>query len=421
MPDNRAHQSPGVESRLFYGYIIVLLAFFIMVVVGGTMFAFGVFFTPLSDDFGWTRALTSGAFSLFMVVHGLLSIVVGRLTDRFSPRVVMTLCGSFIGLGYLLMSQISSVWHLYLFYGVIIGVGMGGGFIPQLSTVARWFVRRRGLMTGIAIAGIGVGTMIIPTLANWLISDYGWRTSYAVIGFIVLAVIVSAAQFLRRDPAQIGQLPYGHSEVQKEGLISKVREFSLKEAMCTRQFWLVCVAYLGFGLFLQAIMVHIVPHTLELGISSAAAANVLVVIGGLSILGKVAIGAAADRMGSKLALIIGFVLATAALGWLLIAKEMWMLYLFAAIFGIAYGGISALVSPLVADLFGLRSHGVIFGVVIFLFAMGGALGPVLAGGIFDVSGSYGWAFLTCTAVSAIGLILTVFLTPTKTSCVTCST
>jgi MFS family permease len=405
----------GGESRFFYGYIVVLMAFAIMVIVGGTMFAFGVFFTPLSADFGWTRALTSGAFSLFMVVHGLLSIVVGRLTDRFGPRIVVTLCGFFIGLGYLLMSQISSAWQLYLFYGVIIGVGMGGGFIPQLSTVARWFVKRRGLMSGISIAGIGVGTMVIPSLANWLISDYGWPISYVVMGFIVLVVILSAAQFLWRDPGQIGQLPYGHNELLEEDLTSKVKEFSLREAMRTSQFWLLCGAYLGFGLFLQAVMVHIVPHTIVLGIPSAAAATVLVFIGGFNILGKVAIGGVADRIGNKSALIISFVLTTAALAWLLVANEMWMFYLFAALFGIAYGGLAALPAPVVADLFGLSSHGVIFGVIVFLLTIGGALGPVLAGGIFDVMGSYDWAFVTCLVTSAIGLTLTALLKPTKKS------
>jgi MFS family permease len=350
-----------------------------------------------------------------MVVHGLLSIVVGRLTDIFGPRIVVTLCGFFIGLGYLLMSQISSVWQLYLFYGLIIGVGMGGGFIPQLSTVARWFIKRRGLMSGISIAGIGVGTMVIPSLANWLISDYGWPASYVVMGFIVLVIILSAAQFLRRDPGQIGQLPYGHNELLKEDLTSKVKEFSLREAMRTSQFWLLCGAYLGFGLFLQAVMVHIVPHTIVLGIPSAAAATVLVFIGGFNILGKVAIGGVADRIGNKSALIISFVLTTAALAWLLVANERWMFYLFAALFGIAYGGLAALPAPVVADLFGLSSHGVIFGVIVFLLTIGGALGPVLAGGIFDVRGSYDWAFVTCLVTSGIGLTLTALLKPTKKS------
>ncbi len=212
---NQEVQQAPTERRFFYGYVVVVAAFLTMVLMLGTFFAFGIFFKPLSTEFGWSRALTSGAFSLSMILTGVLGMVTGRVTDRFGPRVVVSGCGLFIGLGYLLMSQTSAIWQLYLFYGFIMAIGMSGAIIPQMSTIARWFVRRRGLMTGITISGVGVGTMIMPPLASWLISNYGWRNSYVVIGFMVLAGVVSAAQFLRRDPAQMQQLPYGHNEVQK--------------------------------------------------------------------------------------------------------------------------------------------------------------------------------------------------------------
>ena len=415
MTSQEVRQQPGTESRFFYGYVIVSLAFLILMVIGGTHYTFGVFFKPLIGDFGWTKVSTSGAFSLYMIVLGLLSILVGRLNDRFGPRVVMSVGSFFLGLGYLLMSQTSAIWHLYLFYGVIIGAGTSGLFIPPISAVARWFIKRRGLMNGIVLAGIGVGTMIMPPLASWIISNYGWRTSYVVIGFMILAVIISAAQFLRRDPGQKRQLPYGQNEVTEENLNSKVSGFSLQEAMLTQQFWLLCAVYLVVNIFLQAIMVHIIPHATEVGISTAAAANIFIGIGGLSIAGRITLGSASDRIGSKSGLIICFILTTAALAWLLVAKEMWMFYLFAAVFGFAYGGIVAMQSPLVANLFGLRSHGAIFGITISAFTFGGAIGPVLAGGIFDIRGSYYWAFLACIVISVIGLVLTTLLKPTKRS------
>ena len=152
------------KPSFYYGYIIVALAFLIHVILGGTMYTFGVFFKPLASEFGWTRAATSGAFSLFMVLHGFFYIVTGRLNDTFGPRIVVSGCGLFMWLGYLLMSQTSTIWQLYLFYGVIIAVGMGSGYVPLISTLIRWFVnnKKRGLMIGIAVAGIGVGTMIMP-------------------------------------------------------------------------------------------------------------------------------------------------------------------------------------------------------------------------------------------------------------------
>ena len=414
MASQEARESP-IKPRFFYGYVVVVAAFLAMVLMPGTFFAFGIFFKPLSSEFGWSRALTSGAFSLSTLLAGVLAMVTGRLTDRFGPRVILSGSGFFLGLGYLLMSQTSAVWQLYLFYGAIVAIGMSGSILPQVSTVARWFVKKRGLMTGITMAGIGVGTMIIPPLASRLISEHGWRNSYVVIGFMVLAVVVSAAQFLRRDPAQKRQLPYGHNEVSSVSLNPKVAGVSLQEAMRTRQLWLVCGAYLCFGLSLQAIMVHIVPHATELGISATVAANILVAIGGLSIVGRIVIGSTSDRIGSRLALIIGFILMTAALGWLLVADEMWKFYLFAAVFGFAYGGLGSMQSPLAAELFGLSAHGAILGVIIFGITIGGAIGPIMAGGIFDIRGSYDLAFLVCIIISIIGLVLTALLTPTRKS------
>jgi len=400
------------QPKFFYGYVIVALAFLIMVVTGGALYTFGVFFKPLSSEFGWSRAMTSGAFSLVAFLTGLLSMVAGRLNDRFGPRIVLSGSGLLLGLGYLLMSQISTTWHLYLFYGVVIGIGMSSWFVPLMSTVTRWFVERRGVMTGIAVAGISAGTMIIPPAASWLISNYGWRTSYAVIGFMVLAVIISAAQFLRRNPGQTQHLLHGQNKVQEESLNLEVGGFSLQEAMRTRQFWQFCVAYFGFGLFLLAIMVHIVPHITELGISATSAANIFIAIGGLSIIGRIVIGGISDRMGNRSALIICFTLTTAALAWLLVAEEMWMFYLFAAVFGFAYGGLVAVQSPLVAELFGLSSHGVILGAIVFSNTIGGTVGPVLVGYIFDITGSYQSGFLICAVLGVIGLILVLLLKPT---------
>lgn len=403
----------NVKPKFFYGYIIVLAAFFILVILHGTMYTFGVFFKPLLTEFGWTRAETSVAYSLYMVVHGLLFIVTGRLNDKLGPRIVMTVCGLFFGFGFLLMSQVSAIWQLYLFYGVIIGIGLSGGFVPLTSTVARWFVKRRGLMTGIVVSGIGLGTMIMPPVANWLISSYGWRISYIVVGSIALVLVVLAAQFLRRDPTRMGQLPYGVDEVKEEGLTLEVGGFSLREAIRTRQFWTLCAVFLGFGFCLQVIMVHIVPHAIDMGISPAIAASILTVIGGLGIVGRVIMGGGGDRIGNKLALIISFFLMAIALSLVVIAKELWMLYLFAAILGFGYGGLVAVYSPLVADLFGLRAHGTIFGVVASSATMGGAIGPLLAGYIFDITGSYHLAFLICVIIGVIAFILTILLRPTS--------
>jgi len=406
-------QSPGAKPEFFYGYIVVVAAFSIMVAIFGLYYCFGIFFDPVLLEFGWTRAMTSGAFSLSMVVYGLLNVAVGRVTDKFGPRMVVTLCGFLLGLGYLLMSQVSAVWQLYLFYGVIIGAGMGGSFIALLSSVARWFVKRRGMMTGIVMAGIGIGILIGPPVASWLISTYSWRVSYIILGSIVMVVVVLAAQFLRRDPTQVGQVALGGDEGEKQRPTLAMEGFSFREATYTPQFWITFAMLLCFGFCLYAVLVHIAPHAIELEISAANAANILATVGVMSIFGKVMLGIAVDRIGSRHGFIISFILMAAALFWLVPATEMWQLYLFVAIFGFAYGGCAACEAPLVAGLFGLRSHGLVLGVINLGFTIGGSVGPLMAGYIFDVTGSYQLAFLISAAVGIVGFILAAVLRPIR--------
>jgi len=311
------------------------------------------------------------------------------------------------------MSLLGAVWQLYLFYGVIIGIGMSGSFVPLASTVARWFVARRGIMTGIVVAGIGIGTLIAPPVASWLISTYGWRTSYIIMGSLVLVVAVLVAQLLRRDPAQIGQVPYGRKEEGEEGLKLATEGFSLKEAVYTRQFWLVFTMLFCFGFSVFALIVHLVPHATDLGISAAGAATILAVAGGTDIVGRIVLGSATDRSGPRQVFIISFIMLSAALFCVVPATEMWMLYLFAAVLGFTHGGMGASEPPLVAGLFGLRSHGLILGVVAFSFTIGAAVGPFLTGYIFDVTGSYQSAFLVCAAIGIVGLVLIALVRPIK--------
>jgi len=398
-------------GRLFYGYVIVSVAFLIMVTTWGTLYSFGVFFKPVLTELGWTRAATSGAYSLCMLLLGFSAIFAGRLNDRFGPRLVSTVCGLSLGSGYLLMSQIGAIWQLYLFYGVMLAIGAGGSYTPLASTISRWFVKRRGWMVGIAVSGIGFGTLIMSPSANWLIASYGWRTSYVIVGIVALILIILPAQFLRRDPAGMGMQPYGGDVADRRGLSLEAGGFSLRRATGTRQFWMVATMFLFIGISIQVILVHIVPHATDLAVSAAHAANVLAVIGGAGVVGRIVVGGIADRIGSRLALITSFVIMLASLVWLLFAEELWMFYLFAAAFGVAYGGFSTLIALTAAELFGLSSLGVITGALIFSTATGEAIGPALAGGIFDVTGSYQLAFLICVILCVIAIGISLFLRP----------
>ena len=382
-----------------------------MLVGIGAIHSYGVFFKPLLFEFGWTRAVTSGAFSLNLLLQGLLAIFAGRLTDRFGPGLVITAAGFLLGLSLLSMSQISAVWQLYLFFGILGGTSQGCIWVPILSTLARWFTRRRGLLVGIVSAGMGGGQVVAPPLANQLIINYGWRTSYVVLGIITLVAIVVAAQFLRRDPSQMGLLPDGAHKENQGGVGLESKWFSLREAMHTRQMWMLCMIYFCLGFFTVSILLHIVPHATDMGIATVSAATVLSTIGGLNIVGRIGLGSTADRIGAKLSLTIGFILTTAIIFWLPFIKELGMFYVFAAVYGFAVGGIITLQSPVLAESFGMKAHGAILGAIVFSTSLGGAVGPLLAGYMFDVNDSYQLAFLVLAILSLTSLILAILLKP----------
>ncbi len=383
-----------------------------MLVSFGTRVAFGVFFKPMLSEFGWTRALTSGAASVLAFMEGLLGIVMGALNDKVGPRVVLTVCGFLLGAGYLLMSQIETAWQFYLFNGIMVGIGMSGIVVPMMSMIARWFVVRRSTMTGIVSTGYGVGALIAPTAANWLISAYDWRMSYKILGGVVLVVVVFAAQILKRNPPSMERQVYAEGGRAEQKLELETRWFSLQEAVSTRQFWLLIFMFICGGYSYSALSIHIVPYVTDLGISPATAAGILSILGGISIVGNLALGHAGDKIGNRWVFIIGFILIAAVYGMLVPAREVWMLYLLAVVFGIACGGCIASQSPLIAGLFGLRSHGLLFGVAGLGHAIGSALGPLMAGYIFDVTSSYQLAFIISVAVGIIALMLTVRITPT---------
>ncbi len=400
-----------MKNRLFYGYIVVMVAFIILMIQFGAQYSYGVFFNPLLGEFGWTRAETSGAYSLYMALHGLLYMVTGRLNDRFGARIVMTCCGLSLGLGYLLMSRVTTIWQLYLFYGVIVAAGMSGGFVPMVSTVARWFTKRRGMMTGIIVSGIGLGTMVVPPLANWLISSYEWRTSYIILGFGILVLLVLLAQFLRHSPAKMGLSPYGASEVRVESSDADAGGLFLREALRSSQFWLLCVAIFGYAFCLQLVMVHIIPHAIDTGISPAAAAVIMTIIGGASIAGKVLMGISGDRIGHRHSMILAYIMLVVAFTLMVIVKAEWVLYVFPVIFGFGYGAVTTLQSLLIAELFGLRALGAILGTITAVGTIGGAVGPLLAGYVFDVTHGYHLAFLSCLILTLVSTTLIYVLRP----------
>jgi len=410
---NKVEKLQEPKPRVFYGYFIIILSIIILLPSFGIYDSFGIFLTPLLNEFNWARATASGAYSLSFILLGVVGILWGRMTDRYGPRIVLILCGLLIGSGYLLMSQVNNLWHLYLFLGVMVGSGMGGTWAPLLSLVSRWFSKRRGLMTGVVLTGLSAGGMISPPIINHLISNYGLSTAYLVLGGVILVLIVLAAQFLKLDPSKIGQSPDGIIEGNHEISKQDSDGYSLREAFHTPQCWLLLLMFSCLGFCFFSIVIHIVPHAIDLGISRGSAALILTINGGASIVGNFVMGRVGDRIGPRRVFNICFILTAVAVIWLLQATEVWMLYLFIIIFGFSIGGNITSEAPLTARLFGLRYHGSILGFAAFGFTIGAALGPVLTGYIFDLTSSYQIAFVVCIMIAIVGFILAAVLRPTE--------
>jgi MFS family permease len=392
-----------------YADLITAICFSIQALGVGTYIAFGVFFNPLMEEFGWSRAAISGASSMAFFSMGIFGMIIGRLNDSFGPRRLMSVAALLLGLGCVLMGRLDTLWELYLYYGLIFGMGLSAIDVIALTTIARWFSHRRGFMTGIVKVGTGAGQFAIPLAASGLILLYGWRWTIAVIGAAVAVILVLMAQFLRRDPGALAT---------KNQLASGSRNFTtpatghglpLYRVFGTVQFWTICLVNLFLVFCLMVILLHIVPHVRDSGTPPIQAAGVLSTIGGVSMLGRFASGLVIDRRGSKTVMSVCFILLLGDLVWLQFADRLWKLYLFGTIYGLAHGGFFTAISPLVAEWFGIHFHGTLFGIVACFGTTGGAVGPLLAGHLFDLSGSYQPTFLILTALTLVawGLLLSL--------------
>ena len=397
------------KAKLFYGFVISIASFFVLFSTYGVRFAYGVFFKPMGHELGFNAATTSAAYAISFFLEGVFSLVSGGLADRFGPRIVLSISIILVALGYCMMPMVHSQWQLFLIYGLVIGVGMGAMFIPLVSMTARWFNARRNLMTGLVASGAGAGMLIIPSVTAFLIERYGWRNTFVIMGIFVLAIVLTAAQFMVRDPAILGAIPYGEDASRQNRGSKPAEGYSFKEALHTPQFWTVFVMVFWFGIFIMSYNVHIVPDAISSGMASTRAAHVLATTGALMIAGRVILGTVADKTGNKPIFIFCFLLSAIALFFIVIVPAHWAFFVLAVLIGFAQGGIGTSQSPLVASMFGLKAHGLIYGCIGFGYTIGAALGPLLTGYIFDLTGSYHTALLICASASVVALLFAFFV------------
>ena len=336
----------------------------------------------------------------------------GMLADRFNPRLIMSISGIIIAAGYMLLVQVDSAWQLYLFYGVVAGIAIGAPDLISLSMVARWFTSNVGFMSGIAKVGAGVGIFLIPILVSNLLSTLGWRNTFLALGIIFLIVIVGSAQILKKHT-------FGSSEKNADTDKAKYARLppesglSFQEALRTRRLWVACLMFFCYMWSAQTVIIHIAPNALDMGLSPENAALTISVIGASSILGRLVMGNVSDRTTNRKSTSSSLILVCLSLIGFLFQGEIWLLYVLCAAFGFGHGGYVALISPKIAEIFGIRSHGTIFGLVMLFASLGGGIGPLLGGIMFDLTGSYHLVFVMELVLAAAALILNSNLKPIK--------
>jgi len=396
---------------------VVTGAGFLIAVVGlGTRYSFGVFFKSIESEFALTRGATSGVFSIYMLLCCVFAVLGGRALDRYGPKVVVFLMGSFTGLSLLLTSQANSAWQLLISYGLLLSLGTGAIYAVVNSTASRWFDKKRGFVLGITTSGGGFGAIVMAPFATYLISNFGWRTAFIVMGLIAWLVISSMCLILKKDPGDMGLLPDGvKSEAaqpgpQKKEIKAQLTGPSLLQASRTSNFWFLGLIWLLLSLDVHLVFVHVVPYAVDMGNSLMDAAIILALIGGTTIPGRILVGRVSDTIGRKAPAIACAVLQVGALLWLMWAQELWMLYVFAIAFGFLWGGLGVLTTALIGDVFGMRSIGAIMGMMSAGWALGAASGPAIGGYIFDVSGTYFMAFAAGAVAILIAALLVALVT-----------
>ncbi len=404
-----------VKEKIFYGWVVVFASLIVVSMLIGTRFSFGVFFKSVGSEFDLTRAVTSSLFSVYMLFCAVFSLVGGWALDRYGPRLVVFLLGLFTGLSLLLTSQASSLWQLYFSYSLLLSMGTGPTYPVIMSTVSKWFERKRGLAMGIALSGVAFGIIAIAPFAAYLIANVGWRMSYIVMGLVAWFIVISLSRLLRNDPSKVGALPDGDklgtggTEAENKEESPHHAGFSLLQAFRARSFWLIFTVWLFSAFSITLVMTHVVPYATDTGISAMKAATIISLIGGFNVLSSLLIGRVSDIVGRKIPAIICALLQAGAMVWLIWAHELWMFYLFAVVFGISWGGLNVSATTLTADIFGGRNLGTIIGAIGVAFSIGGATGPFIGGLIFDVSNSYSMAFMigaTAMLVAATLVALT---------------
>jgi MFS family permease len=404
------------RPKFFYGWWIVAvsaigLGFGYAPII---VYSFGVFIKPLTQELHSNRASISLAFTLANLLQSVSSPLAGRLADRFGARRVILLSSVIFAL-LLVSSHILSpkLWDFYVFYGLLGFVGSGPAPIPYVKVISRWFDRRRGLALGLTMFGIGSGAILMPALAQRLIAMLGWRSTYMVIGLLVLVVSVPAvAFFLKESPEEMGLLPDGAIAARQAAERQNTREgMAWSDARRSKAFWLMVGAIFLVGASVHGCVVHLVPLLSDQGVSSNRVALATSLLGSALLIGRVGSGYLLDRFFAPRVALCLFGAAACGIAVLRMGAASGLVLLAVFLIGLGMGSEVDIIAYLVSRYFGLRAFGEVYGYAFAFYVLAGALGPWLMGLGFDRSGSYGSVLVGFFLATLLAVVLMTRLGP----------
>jgi len=409
--------SPGLESSSRRGWIVIGVTFVTLGLAYGIWYSYSVFLVAFLREFGWSRSLVAGAFSVFALVHGCMSPIAGWVGSRAGPRRLIMTGGCALGCGLLLVSLTSAWWHLYLSFGVIAAIGVGAaGWVPSVLIVRGWFPDRVGTALGIASAGSGVGIFGMVPFTQILFARIGWRWTFRVLAALVVGFIVPAVFCLVRDPPRHEGIGSGSRPRSDRGSLDGGAYWTLYAAVRDWRFWgLGGVAILG-NLGPQMLLVHQVAYLVDHGISLAVAAAVAGLVGLVSIPGKMGWGILSDRTSRELAYTLAFASFSVSLGVLVLAGRYpgsGLVYLYAVLVSLGYSATAPLMPASASDLYGGPRFSTIFGTLHIGNSIGTATGAWIAGRIFDQTQSYAGALWVAFASAVLAPALLWIVAPRR--------
>jgi MFS family permease len=404
----------------FYGWRIVLGGTAILFVSSGIGFyGHGAILDPLRTHYGWSKGSISAAITMYFAVAGMMGLVVGRLIDRYGPRPLLILGSSTIGVGFFLLSRVTTLWQFFLVY-LLMAIGWSGtSLIPVNTLIANWFIRRRGYAMGITMTGLSLGGMVLVPFSVYLTSHWGLATALPILGAVFGVVVIPIALLVVKSrPSDIGQFPDGDQAVletrgareARDTYAAQIRVWSRAEALRTRTFWAIVGAFLLALSGQIAFLVHQVSFLSQtLGASGAAAAVSLTA--GASIIGRLFLGPLADRSDKRYLTMFCFLVQGGAVLLMAYFRQVTVLYLGTLAFGLTMGGIVMMQSLLIGECFGMVSFGTVSGLSGMFSMTGAAFGPMIAGLIFDATRDYRIAFAIFAAASLLATGVVFFARP----------